>query len=75
VRIFYSQALLDGFAADLIDGRFFLWPLSMLPMFENKPGNAVSYGLYNRSVNLPSYHDIGEHDLDRVAAVIRASLE
>ena len=28
-----------------------------------------------RAVNLPSYHDIGEHELDRVANVVRSLLQ
>jgi dTDP-4-amino-4,6-dideoxygalactose transaminase len=35
----------------------------------------VSYGLYERGMNLPSYHDITEDDIDRVCSVIRKYLK
>jgi perosamine synthetase len=56
--IFDRELLLSEFKANDIDGRFFFWPLSMLPIFEIKPSNVVSYDLYHRAINLPSYHDI-----------------
>jgi perosamine synthetase len=67
---FDRDALLAAFRADDIDARVFFWPLSMLPMFEAKPGNVVSYGLYQRAVNLPSYHDMDASDLARVTEVV-----
>jgi len=68
---FDRQALLDAFAAAQIDGRVFFWPLSSLPMFEPVPGNSVSYGLYARACNLPSYHDLTISEIDRVCDVVR----
>ena len=67
---FDRQVLLDAFAADAIDGRVFFWPLSMLPMFERCPDNTVSYGLYSRAINLPSYHDLSDAEIARVARVM-----
>ena len=67
---FDRQALLDEFKANNIDGRVFFWPLSMLPMFESKTENTVSYGLYDRAVNLPSYHDLADTEVDRVVNLI-----
>ena len=72
---FDREALLDAFQAENIDGRAFFWPLSMLPMFEACPGNTVSYGLYARAVNLPSYHDMTREDTMRVADVLRSSVK
>jgi perosamine synthetase len=63
---FHREALLAQFKAAHIDGRVFFWPLSMLPMFEPRPENAVSYGLYERAVNLPSYQDLSEAEMERV---------
>lgn len=54
-----------------IDARVFFWPLTMMPMFEDKPENTVSYGLYSRAMNLPSYPDITTDEQDRVIAIIR----
>ncbi len=63
---FDREALLNGFKAENIDGRVFFWPLSMLPMFKQRPQNQVSYSIYGRAINLPSYHDIPNADQDRV---------
>ncbi len=72
---FDRDALLESFRADNIDGRVFFWPLSMLPMFNNKPTNFISYSLFSRALNLPSYHDISGDDIERVVKHIRSSLE
>jgi perosamine synthetase len=63
---FERTELLSFFIEDRIDGRIFFWPLTMLPMFEDKPGNKISYDLYKRAVNLPSYHELSDSDMDRV---------
>ena len=68
---FDRDALLDDMQAHNIDARVFFWPLSMLPMFEDKPENEVSYSLYKRAINLPSYHDLREDEIDRVCEIIR----
>ena len=68
---FDREALLAAFKEDNIDGRVFFWPLSTLPMFNGMPQNTVSYGLYNRALNLPTYHDIHDQELERVVRLIR----
>jgi perosamine synthetase len=68
---FDREGLLAKFKANGIDGRVFFWPLSMLPMFEKQLENKVSYGLFRRAVNLPTYHDMDENEMDRVIAVLR----
>jgi len=68
---FDRERLLGEFASNAIDGRVFFWPLSSLPMFEDKPENTVSYDLHRRAVNLPSYHDLSEKDIDRVITLVR----
>ena len=72
---FDRAALLKAFDAEQIDGRVFFAPLSQLPMFTPQSEHTVAYGLTPRAVNLPSYHDIGEHELDRVANVVRSLLQ
>jgi len=67
---FDRQLLLDALANDNIDARSFFWPLSILPMFEDKPTNVVSYTLYKRAINLPSYHDLKESEMDRIIKII-----
>jgi perosamine synthetase len=71
---FDRTELLQQFAQNNIDGRVFFWPLSMLSMFEQNVANDVSYSLYHRGVNLPSYHDISISDQDRVVAQIKRSI-
>jgi perosamine synthetase len=71
---FDRDTLLEVFKANAIDGRVFFWPLSMLPMFEKRIENEVSYRLYRRAVNLPSYHDLTEAEMDRVVRIIRESV-
>ena len=71
---FDRDDLLDRFKADNIDGRVFFWPLSSLPMFERRPENVVSYSIYSRAINLPSYHDIDDASLERVARCVESSL-
>src|SRR2546428_3196576 len=72
---FDRGALLTAFAAEEIDGRVFFWPLSTLPMFERKPANNVSYSLHDRAVNLPSYHDLTENEMQHVVAQVRRYLQ
>ncbi len=71
---FDREKLLGAFKADNIDGRVFFWPLSLLPMFNKKPENIVSYGIYERAINLPTYHDLTESEMDRVMAHVRYHL-
>jgi perosamine synthetase len=72
---FNREAMLAAFKADNIDGRVFFWPLCILPMFMRKQENIVSYGLYKRAVNLPSYYDLIEENQDRVIHIVREALQ
>lgn len=62
--------LLSAFSEENIDARVFFWPLSSLPMFEKCPENRNSWEIPDRAINLPSYHDMTEEDIDRACAVI-----
>jgi perosamine synthetase len=66
------EMLQEGFAAADIDARVFFHPLSSLPMFEEKPENANAWDLPQRAINLPSFHDMSEADIDRVASTLTA---
>jgi perosamine synthetase len=66
------KALQTAFAAHNIDARVFFHPLSSLPMFQAQMENAHAYDIPGRAINLPTYHDMIETDLDRVVAVIRS---
>lgn len=68
---FDRERLLALLKAENIDGRVFFWPLSMLPMFEENPGNITSYSLYQRAINLPTYHDLTDMEMNRVVNSIR----
>jgi perosamine synthetase len=68
---FDRTALLAAFAAAKIDARVFFWPLSSLPMFDKKPDNSVAYHLYKRAMNLPSYHELTETQMDHVITIVR----
>ena len=71
-----SREMLQAvFAAQNIDARVFFWPLSGLGLLgkSQESLNPVSYKLPKCAINLPSYHDIGASDLDRVVQVIRSA--
>jgi perosamine synthetase len=67
---FNRSLLIEEFRKNNIDGRIFFWPLSMLPMFVNQPKNKVSYNIYQRSINLPSYHDLAHEDIKHVVKIV-----
>ncbi|PNS09306.1 DegT/DnrJ/EryC1/StrS family aminotransferase [Solilutibacter silvestris] len=64
---FNREELLAAFMADNIDGRVFFWPLSSLPAFESRPQHTESLSLSARALNLPSYHDLTDAEIARVA--------
>jgi len=72
---FDRESLLMAFKKNNIDGRVFFWPLSTLPMFEDKPDNIVSHGLYNQAVNLPSYYDLTLSNQGFVVQLIKEFLK
>ncbi|MNT50437.1 DegT/DnrJ/EryC1/StrS aminotransferase family protein [compost metagenome] len=54
-----------------IDARVFFHPLSSLSMFESCPRNVNAYDIPERAINLPSYHDMTQVDLDRVTDAVQ----
>jgi perosamine synthetase len=66
------EKLQVAFASKNIDARVFFWPLSKFAMFEifEQKNNVNSLNIPQRSINLPSYHDISMDDIDRVSSVI-----
>lgn len=54
-----------------IDTRPFFYPLSSLPMFTKVDTNTVSYSIYERGINLPSFHDITLEQVERVCQVLK----
>lgn len=65
-----QEHMLRAFAKQKIDARVFFWPLSSLTMFRKKSKNRNSYDLPNRSVNLPSFHDMSDEQIWRVSEII-----
>jgi perosamine synthetase len=65
------EQLQAAMLADAIDARVFFHPLSELPMFSPRTQNRWARSIPGRAINLPSYHDMGPAELDRVLAVIR----
>lgn len=55
-----------------ISSRIFFRPLSSLSMFTPKPENRWSYQIPNRSVNLPSFHDITMEQLKHISCTINS---
>ncbi len=58
-----------------INSRPFFYPLTSLPMFEDKPQNVVSYDIYYRAINLPSYHDLTNEDIKLVVDSLKQYLK
>jgi perosamine synthetase len=67
---FERQALLRCFEASHIDGRVFFWPLSWTGHFQVRHDIPVSRAISPYGVNLPTYHDMTQEDIDRVVAVL-----
>jgi perosamine synthetase len=68
------EVLQEAFRAVDIDARVFFHPLSSLPMFADVESNTRAWDIPGRAINLPSYHDMTEDEIDRVAAVVKAVL-
>ncbi|MEM9635917.1 MAG: DegT/DnrJ/EryC1/StrS family aminotransferase [Pseudomonadota bacterium] len=68
------EDLQKAFSEANIDARVFFYPLSSLPMFEPVSKNVVARDIPERAINLPSFHDITECEMDRVVAVITSCL-
>lgn len=63
------EKLQSAFNAADIDARIFFWPISSLPPFSgNSARNAKS--ISSRAINLPSFHDMTDKDIDLVSQVI-----
>ena len=63
---FDREAFFSFMKKNSIDSRPFFYPISSLPMFEKRQGNVVSYDIYERGINLPSYHDLKKDDAEYV---------
>lgn len=68
------EKLQIAFRVENIDARVFFYPLSSLPMFEDKTQNQHAWGIPSRAINLPSFHDMKAIEQDRVITVCRTML-
>lgn len=68
-----SEMLLRLLRDRNIDARSVFHPLSSLPMFSPCPGNTESYNLSEQAINIPSYHDMREEDMNRVIQAVKAA--
>ena len=64
------ERLLEKFRAHNIDARAFFYPLSDQPMFKPILKNRRARDIATRAVNLPSFHDMAEAELDRVTHIL-----
>ena len=64
------QKLKDEFKMNNIDARDFFWPLSSLPMFDDKKENRYAWQIPHNAINLPSYHDMSMIEQKRVIDVL-----
>jgi len=67
-----AEKALDILNNSQIDARPFFLPLSSLPMFERREYNNVSYGIYCRAVNLPSYPELTDVEQRKVINAVRS---
>lgn len=69
------EKLQAALTAENVDARVFFWPLSGMDMFVSVPGNVHAWSIPGRAINLPSYHDLTEKDVQRVLSAVRGSIE
>ncbi len=67
---FDREAFFTFMKANNVDSRPFFYPLSSLPMFKSVESNKVAYDIYERGINLPSYHDMSEDTVKEVCQFI-----
>lgn len=68
------EQLQQAFHFNNVDARAFFWPLSSTPPFESISSHNIAYDIPQRAINLPSYHDIKNEDLDIVCSILKLSL-
>jgi len=69
------KELISAFNKVSIDARVFFYPLSSLDFFESCEENVNAWSIASRAINLPSYHDMEDSDIDRVCDVIISFLQ
>ncbi|RJP24571.1 MAG: DegT/DnrJ/EryC1/StrS family aminotransferase [Candidatus Abyssobacteria bacterium SURF_5] len=67
--------VIKHFKDKYVDMRPFFYPLSSLPMFDKKLTNTVSYDTYERGINLPSYYDLNQENVEFICKQLRDFLK
>jgi perosamine synthetase len=65
----------EAFSIQDIDARVFFWPLSSLPLFARGGSHRNARDIAERSINLPSYHDLEEEQLLQIVEISRSLLD
>jgi len=73
--IFDREELFKYMKKNMVDSRPFFYPLSSLPMFENREENQVAYKIHDRGINLPSHHDMTKEDVSVVCSILKNFLD
>lgn len=68
------ERLLAALTAENIDARVFFWPLSGMGLFKTDHDNMFARSIPGRAINLPSYHDMHDGEIERVVNVLMACL-
>ena len=66
--------LIKSFKDKNIDARVFFWPLSSLDFIDSHADTPVAKDLPNRSINIPSFHEITDKEQSRVVDVIKQQI-
>ncbi|MDC0955326.1 DegT/DnrJ/EryC1/StrS family aminotransferase [Alphaproteobacteria bacterium] len=65
------DCILRAFKDERVDARVFFWPLSKMEMFESVETNIHSWDISERAINLPSFHDMLDEDIQRIISVVK----
>lgn len=65
------DCILKAFKDESVDARVFFWPLSKMKMFESVETNIHSWDISERAINLPSFHDMLDEDIQRIISVVK----
>lgn len=69
-----SEKMVRAFVDEGVDGRVFFHPLSSLPLFGAQCGAPNAADIAQRAVNLPSFHDMTDSQVQRVVEVIARTM-
>jgi perosamine synthetase len=74
----YLEGERDDFMLNLkekmIDSRPYFYPMSMMPYIDEKPNTPVSFDIYQKGINLPSYIALTEEEIKYICDTIKELL-